>query len=52
VPFLRWSSAAPADSAVVWNSDQRLLKSGGRVFLDACATAKKHPFSSFTTKYI
>ncbi|MGA3078585.1 MAG: class I SAM-dependent methyltransferase [Bryobacteraceae bacterium] len=31
---------------------QRLLKPGGRVFLDACATAKKHPFSTFTTKYI
>jgi len=29
---------------------QRLLKPGGRVFLDACATAKKHPFSTFTTK--
>jgi cyclopropane-fatty-acyl-phospholipid synthase len=31
---------------------QRLLKPGGRVFLDACAAAKKHPFSAFTTKYI
>jgi len=31
---------------------QRLLKPGGRVFLDACATEKKHPFSTFVSTYI
>ncbi|HEY6968412.1 MAG TPA: class I SAM-dependent methyltransferase [Candidatus Angelobacter sp.] len=31
---------------------QRLLKPGGRVFLDACATAKKHSFSTFVSTYI
>jgi cyclopropane-fatty-acyl-phospholipid synthase len=31
---------------------QRLLKPGGRVFLDACATRTKYPFSTFILKYI
>jgi cyclopropane-fatty-acyl-phospholipid synthase len=30
---------------------QRLLKPGGRVFLDACASRTKFPFSSFTMSY-
>jgi len=40
------------DYAATLQQYQRLLKPGGRVFLDACATQKKHPFSAFTTKYI
>lgn len=31
---------------------QRLLKPGGRVFLDACASRKKYPFSSFVLSHI
>jgi cyclopropane-fatty-acyl-phospholipid synthase len=31
---------------------QRLLKPGGRVFLDACATRSKYPFSSFVLSHI
>lgn len=30
----------------------KLLKPGGRVYLDACASAEKYPFSRFTLKYI
>ena len=31
---------------------QKLLKPGGRVFLDACASRKKYPFSSFVLSHI
>lgn len=31
---------------------ERLLKPGGRVFLDACATPTKYPFSSFVLSHI
>ncbi len=31
---------------------QRLLKPGGRVYLDACSSPTKFPFSSFTYRYI
>lgn len=31
---------------------ERLLKPGGRVYLDACASRSKFPFSSFTLKYV
>jgi cyclopropane-fatty-acyl-phospholipid synthase len=31
---------------------QRLLRPGGRVFLDACASRKKYPFSAFVRAYI
>ncbi len=31
---------------------QRLLKPGGRVFLDACASRRKYPFTSFVRSYI
>jgi cyclopropane-fatty-acyl-phospholipid synthase len=31
---------------------RRLLKPGGRVYLDACSTPVKFPFSSFTYRYI
>jgi cyclopropane-fatty-acyl-phospholipid synthase len=30
----------------------RLLKPGGRVFLDACSSLVKHPFSSFVRKHV
>jgi cyclopropane-fatty-acyl-phospholipid synthase len=31
---------------------QRLLKPGGRVFLDACASRRKYPFSAFVRSHI
>jgi len=31
---------------------ERLLKPGGRVYLDACASPTKFPFSSFTYRYV
>lgn len=31
---------------------QKLVKPGGRVFLDACSSRNKYPFSSFILKYI
>jgi len=40
------------DYAATLKQYQRLLKPGGRVFLDACATARKHPFSTFVSTYI
>jgi cyclopropane-fatty-acyl-phospholipid synthase len=40
------------DYATSLRQYRRLLKPGGRVYLDACACARKHPFSSFTEKYI
>ena len=40
------------DYAATLRQYQRLLKPGGRVFLDACATRKKHPFSTFALRYI
>ena len=63
--FLEHKSAEPYDAIVnlgvtehlpdytaTLRQYQRLLKPGGRVFLDACASRKKHPFSSFGTRYI
>jgi cyclopropane-fatty-acyl-phospholipid synthase len=40
------------DYAATLKQYQRLLKPGGRVFLDACATERKHPFSTFVRTYI
>ncbi|HKQ77945.1 MAG TPA: class I SAM-dependent methyltransferase [Blastocatellia bacterium] len=40
------------DYAATLAQYQRLLKPGGRVFLDACAARTKFPFSSFTLSHI
>jgi cyclopropane-fatty-acyl-phospholipid synthase len=39
------------DYAATLRQYWRLLKPGGRVFLDACASRSKFPFSSFTMSY-
>jgi cyclopropane-fatty-acyl-phospholipid synthase len=40
------------DYAATLAQYQRLLKPGGRVFLDACASRVKYPFSSFVLSHI
>ena len=39
------------DYAATLAQYRRLLKPGGRVFLDACASRTKYPFSSYTMSY-
>jgi cyclopropane-fatty-acyl-phospholipid synthase len=40
------------DYAATLESYRRLLKPGGRVFLDACAARTKYPFSSFVLSHV
>jgi cyclopropane-fatty-acyl-phospholipid synthase len=40
------------DYAASLKQYQKLLKPGGRVYLDACASETKYPFSTFIQKYI
>jgi cyclopropane-fatty-acyl-phospholipid synthase len=40
------------DYAATLAQYQRLLKSGGRIYLDACSSRTKFPFSSFMYRYI
>ena len=63
--FLEFRSAEPFDAIVnlgvtehlpdyraTLAQYERLLRPGGRVYLDACAARTKFPFSSFTFRYI
>ncbi len=63
--FLEYASAEPFDAivnlgvtehlpdyAATLAQYERLLKPGGRVFLDACASRSKYPFSSFVLSHI
>jgi cyclopropane-fatty-acyl-phospholipid synthase len=63
--FLEYSSSEPFDAIVnlgvtehlpdytaTLAQYQRLLKPGGRVFLDACASRTKYPFSSFVLSHV
>src|SRR5262249_27660584 len=63
--FLEYSSDEPFDAIVNLGVTehlpdyaaslaqyQRLLKPGGRVFLDACASRTKYPFSSFVLSHV
>ncbi len=63
--FLEYSSKEPYDAivnlgvtehlpdyAATLAQYQKLLKPGGRVFLDACASRSKYPFSSFVLSHV
>lgn len=63
--FLEYKSQQPYDAIVnlgvtehlpdypaTLKQYRRLLKSGGRVYADACASRTKFPFSSFVLKYV
>ena len=63
--FLEYASKEPYDAivnlgvtehlpdyAATLAQYQKLLKPGGRVFLDACASRTKHPFSSFVLSHV
>lgn len=63
--FLEYASAEPYDAivnlgvtehlpdyAATLTQYEKLLKPGGRVFLDACAARTKYPFSSFVLSHI